>query len=65
MSLSYTVFLKTAVKYLRYKYKHERKQQNNDPSAEASWDADNIFFFLKIISQDKSIWVATQERERE
>lgn len=57
------MFLKTNVKYLRYKYKHGRKQQNNDPSAEASWNAENIFFFLKAISQDKFIWITIQEGE--
>lgn len=34
-----------------------------DPSAEASWNAENISFFLKTISQDKSIWITIQKGE--
>lgn len=64
--LKYTIFLKTTVKYLRYKFKQGGKQQNNDPSVESSWDTEIFPFssrlFLKIypfgLQHDR-------ERERE
>lgn len=63
LTIKYTMFLKTTGKYLRYDYKHGRQHHNHRPSAEASWESESIFFFLKSVSHNKSIWITTPERE--